>query len=353
MTEHPDLCTHAYFAFGGQDDFYEEFWHDGQSTPIPNEQASQKDFQFDIASLNKALVTTPLVFKYLNSKLNNKVKDLFDFSLAQQTSADFCNEALVIDLLRHTSGLPAWKNFWINQVDADGASKLKSHRQITEHIDRVLLRAASCPTNSLPGSYLYSDVGFLFLQRLLEQDSGKSMEKVWKDFCSSHPEFAFLTPSPDPKTCIPSAYCKLRKDTVVSVPHDENAYVLGGLAGHAGCFASGPDLVRLVSRLAKKEDSLGLLDFVLEPKSSDQPEFLNGWQASTSESSRVFGHGNAAGHLGFTGCCFWVEPGTQGYFVLLTNRTYKRRLDPRIQELRAKAANYSWQSLTSDKAYDA
>jgi CubicO group peptidase (beta-lactamase class C family) len=348
MTEFPELCTHAYFGFGRAGKSQQAYWQSSEDPQKEHGSSSDLslDLNFDIASLTKALVTTPLVLKHFSGSLDEPVASLFGGNKPKWASAEAWSKVSLRRLLQHQSGLPAWANFWIKQIDDDGSSRLKTTELAADHIDQVIdrqaIQAYDGPKNQ------YSDIGFLCLQRILECTRAKTMRELWLEFCEEHPEFAALVSGSSDhflKNSIPTAACRLRGREVCGETHDENAFALGGFCGHAGAFAKGPDVLNLLQTLAQKKDGLGLLDRVNSSEASSSAEFALGWQRSTSEYSKAFGAGKALGHLGFTGSCFWIEPDTQSYFVLLTNRTIHKRLDPRIQELRKIAGAHAWQSL--------
>jgi len=341
MTEFPDLCSHAYFGFGRAGQTHETFWHDGKTAPILSQDISARDLQFDIASLTKALVTTPLVLKHFEDRLQQPIADFIaDDRLGSVLPVAFIQNTSIADLLKHTSGLPPWSNFWVNQIHVDGRSKLVSSGEQVEHIATVYRRLQESLFLGAADKYIYSDLGFLLLQRILEITTKRSFDDLWQQFCQKNPAFCSINFAPGAQNCIPTADCKLRNTLVRGVVHDENAFALGGFCGHAGGFSSGPHLLSLLKQVASGMDGTHLLDFVLSDK-----EHLLGWQKSTSAASQAFGGGRAVGHLGFTGGCFWIEPESKSYFVLLTNRTYMKRLDSRMQQLRQKAGSYSWNFL--------
>ncbi len=344
LEDFPGLCTHAYFGFGKNTEQHHSFWHDKKTGPVLGAGTPAENLQFDIASLTKAFVTTSLVLKYLKPHLSDNLHKLIGNETISSLFGDdfkaFLKSISVSDLLKHKSGLPAWRNFWIKQIDEDGNAKLQSREQISSHMDEVLGRAIISATTVSKKKYNYSDLGFLLLQRVLEEKKGESFDLLWQQYCQDHPEFEVIKPTPPIELCAPTARCKLRNQNVAGVVHDENAFSLGGLCGHAGGFSDGPGLLNLVQQIAQRKDELRLLDFVtLDGVAQGQ---LNGWQASTSAASEAFGHGKAIGHLGFTGTCFWIEPASGTYFILLTNRTFMQRLDSRIQKLRKKAGAFAW-----------
>ena len=124
------LFTHCFAAFGSlRSKNYELLY----------EQLPENSTVFDLASLTKALVTAPLVVHAFDglekplAELEPKLKDHFNERLLKLTPKQ---------LLSHTSGLPAWQNFWINRFNSSGKLQEPSHEKTTKHIDLVLNRAS-------------------------------------------------------------------------------------------------------------------------------------------------------------------------------------------------------------------
>ena len=137
-------------------------------------------------------------------------------------------------------------------------------------------------------------------------------------------------------------HCGWRNTVLCGVVHDENAYAMGGVAGHAGLFAPAEDLARYAQAWLNFDSRLGseaLLREVVREQARDAAGARRalGWQLSApGGSTRHYASAAAFGHTGFTGTSLWLDP-DQGWFgVLLTNRVHPSRFGgQRIPSLRA------------------
>jgi CubicO group peptidase (beta-lactamase class C family) len=150
-----------------------------------------------------------------------------------------------------------------------------------------------------------------------------------------------LTPVTD--MIAPTEHCPWRKRVLCGEVHDDNAYAMGGVAGHAGLFASATDVHALATRL--RACHRGEDDFVppelmrlfwtragLVPGST----WALGWDTpSPGGSSAGSGFGpEAVGHLGFTGTSLWIDLARDLHVIFLTNRVHPHRENDRIREFR-------------------
>jgi len=137
--------------------------------------------------------------------------------------------------------------------------------------------------------------------------------------------------------------CPSRKRLLVGEVHDDNAFAMGGVAGHAGLFAPARDVDRIAAELIASW--AGRSQFI--PQSVTR-EFWRrdgtvagstwalGWDTPSpqhSSSGRYFSP-EAVGHLGFTGTSIWIEPSRAIAITLLTNRVHPRRDNQGIREFR-------------------
>ena len=292
---------------------------------------------FDLSSLTKALVTVPLIYQEsLLNKLDLRSKvgewleghvDHYDLNI---------NAIMMLQLLRHESGLPAWRNLWVNHFDEKGRSMLdESERKI--HIDKIINAQFLLSANQ----FIYSDIGFLLLQRLLENRYNAPFKTIYQAFCETMQFGELITFDPDPAKAVSTGFCEVRGRELVGEVHDENAAVLGGACGHAGAFATGPNLVVYLKKLLTTNVGKAIWKEHKEALQLKQVHpGLAGWWLGNGESSKVFAGGKAIGHLGFTGTAFWVDTNTRAYGVLLTNRVISGRISHRITKLRKDVFTY-------------
>jgi CubicO group peptidase (beta-lactamase class C family) len=323
------LFTHGYVAFGSLEDERPSYVH--QELPDGRD-------VFDLASLTKALVTTVLCFHLKN-------KGELDFSrtleewLGKDKVSDLAPELrqlTVLSLLRHDSGLPAWRNFWINHLGVDSPDRTADLRRGRHLMVEVLNRSALPLKPSL--GQVYSDVGFILLGLCLERATGENEMML---FDGIRPKNLLLGYGPSldiSSRAVPTAECKLRRKLLQGEVHDENCASVGGVSGHAGLFGTGEALARYLHLLAQSPAGKQLLEenarARILPVQTPPNEALLGWRQGADPSSLPFGNGSAMGHMGFTGVAFWVCPDSGHYAILLTNRVISGRLNPGIAAMR-------------------
>jgi serine-type D-Ala-D-Ala carboxypeptidase len=141
----------------------------------------------------------------------------------------------------------------------------------------------------------------------------------------------------------PTSFCAFRKRLLVGEVDDENAYAMGGVAGHAGLFAPVRDVDRIAQELlacyAGRSEWLPqkvVRDFWTRDTTVQGSTWALGWDtpsAQYSSSGRHFSPA-AVGHLGFTGTSIWIEPERAISISLLTNRVHPRRDNQAIRDFR-------------------
>jgi len=141
----------------------------------------------------------------------------------------------------------------------------------------------------------------------------------------------------------PTERCPWRKRVLCGEVHDDNAYAMGGVAGHAGLFASAADVDALATRLGacwRGEDDFlpGEIvgEFWRRDATVEGSTRALGWDtpspSDSSAGSRM--SRSAVGHLGFTGTSLWIDVERNANVILLTNRVHPRRDNERIREVR-------------------
>ncbi len=203
---------------------------------------------------------------------------------------------------------------------------------IVQLVDSMVL-AAHNPARR--GRYLYSDLNFYFVQKMVEAVTGESLDAYVRriyDRMDIH-NIGYNPVKWKPKEkIVPTEYdCLLRKDTLRGYVHDEFAWIRGGVSGNAGLFADASSLGVVCRMLldSGRYDSVPII----------RPEVIEQFtkpQLSGDKVCRGFGFAKqppqtteygpeSYGHTGFTGTFFWVDPERDIYVVLLTNRVYPSR----------------------------
>ena len=238
-------------------------------------------------------------------------------------------------LLTHSSGLPAWRPLY-KETDSPAAA-------------RALAVATALDT--LPGiRMVYSDLGAIILGIIVERVSGEPLDAYLARHVFGPLRMTSTTYRPGrdllPRIA-PTEYDPWRQRHIRGEVHDENAYALGGVSGHAGLFSTGHD----VARFCRMYLNGGMLDgarivsgktirrFTTVQDSTLSNRAL-GWETpnGTNSAGHLFTR-PAFGHTGFTGTSIWVDPSRDLFVILLTNRVNPTRQNLRIGAVRTALAD--------------
>ena len=231
-------------------------------------------------------------------------------------------------LLAHSSGLPAYIKLF----------------QTAHNKDELLQQALHVPLTAAPGTRAeYSDIGFILLGQALEKLSGEPLDQFCQReiFAKLNLAHTCFNPPADLKPTIPPTEDDrtFRHRLIQGEVNDENAFVMGGVAGHAGCFATALDvsvfaqcMLQGGSPLVKKET---LEIFTRRQDSPPGTSRALGWDTPSqpSQSGKYFSS-RSYGHLGYTGTSLWIDPDRQLSVTLLTNRTWPDRGSQSIKQIR-------------------
>lgn len=230
------------------------------------------------------------------------------------------------NLLAHNSGLPAWRAFK-EQPDAESAIRL------------ALDTFFSYPTGE---RVVYSDVGLILLGLAVSRLAASPLDdaiyqRVTKPLeLSAH--FRPAVPSQSPQNIAPTEFCKWRGRRIVGEVHDESAWRLGGVAGHAGMFAHARDVAAfgqsfLDASLLQRETIAEMTRVQAEFDGTRRGLGFALWSPDPEASSNPFSP-VTFGHTGFTGTSLWIDPSRTLVVALLTNDVYGGRDGRGIADLR-------------------
>ena len=321
---------------------------------------------FDLASMTKALVTTPAVFNLCQNQEWTMDRPIGDAPLARRHPERFIGlpEALLAltprQLLRHESGLPAWRNFYVQCSAGPGDAPFR--RPLAQAIASYAMGSKAIFKNGAitPPKAIYSDVGFLALGILLEASYDSNISDIFRSLCKDHKwlstAFVQLTYGPDlaqddrQKKAVPTGFCKVRDRNLVGEVYDENAWALGGRCAHAGLFGTGDALMGFIKRLSASSSGRAMMEAQTSEIGSPENASLLGWRQGGDPAAMPFGGGKSMGHLGFTGTAFWITPADHPekplrYGIVLTNRTISGRINPAIKDCRRELFQLLWQSV--------
>jgi CubicO group peptidase (beta-lactamase class C family) len=334
-----------------EDIVYEQVF--GCRSIVPQKTPLTPETVFDLASLTKPLATTVAIMLLVREKkirLDDQVTRFVPtFGVFGKSSTTFRH------LLNHSSGLPAWKPYYEDVANTERAGRVNfiasqaAKNFVFEAVHRE--RPLSAPGKQA----LYSDLGFIVLGEIIETITGATLDRVCQDRIFKplglrSMRFVDLTQmrtrrfqAPD-ENIAATENCPWRKRVLRGEVHDDNAYAMGGVAGHAGLFSAARDVHYLIAYLArslqgKNEGFLPrslLEEFLSRESSAPNSSYVLGWDTPTPEasSSGKYFSGRSVGHLGFTGTSVWWDIERKTHVVLLTNRVHPTRKTDKIKEFR-------------------
>jgi CubicO group peptidase (beta-lactamase class C family) len=282
---------------------------------------------FDLASVSKVVATTSMAMVLYERGLLDLDAPVVAIVPEFSGSDPRRREVTVRMLLTHSAGLPAYEKLFLKAARED-----------------LLAATFAIPLAVDPGSKAeYSDIGFIILGILLERVADETLDR----FCqrevfgpSGMAHTAFIPPATWRASIPPTADdCTFRKRVIQGEVQDENASVLGGVAGHAGVFATAEDVATFAhvvlqgGRPVVRPDTLAL--FTQRQTAPRSTSRALGWDtpSSPSQSGKYFSSGSF-GHLGYTGTSLWIDPQRQLSITLLTNRTWPDCSNQAIKEIR-------------------
>ena len=268
---------------------------------------------YDIASLSKVVgTTTAIMVLYDENKLD---LDAPVFRYLPAFSGGFKDDVKVRDLLTHRSGLPAGRDLWRRASSPQQARDMVLETQLEYR----------------PGqAYIYSDLGADVLGMIVEEISGQRLDVFLANrvFGPLGMRDTFYRPADSLRYRIaPTEVNPPRGYPLKGEVHDENAYALGGIAGHAGLFSTAADL----SIFAQMMLNRGTYDGVQIVSDSTVGLFTRrtaghralGWDTADGDyGSGIYLTERAYGHTGYTGTSLWIDPDREMFVVLLTNRVH-------------------------------
>ncbi|MEW5911675.1 MAG: serine hydrolase domain-containing protein [Thermodesulfobacteriota bacterium] len=308
---------------------------------------AQVDTVFDLASLTKPLATAPLALELEQEGVLPWSADLGGL-WGGAVPAD--KEAITVrQLLTHAAGYPAYEPYY------------QALQRVLPAVRPGLLKAMLMnePLLSPPGRQaVYSDLGYLLLGLLLAEGFGQGLEHsltgLYQRLGVEGPCYLPLgRPLPWPLGRIAPCGRQPDRQEIHGQVEDENAFFLGGVAGHAGLFGSAGQVAAVTDALCRAAQGQGPWPaaaaarlFAVDqdtPGSGRTPGFdTPSGPASAAGPNAPAG---TVGHLGFTGCSLWWHPASNRGVVLLTNRVALGRDNDKIHSFRRQVHELAWRAL--------
>jgi len=309
---------------------------------------------YDVASVTKVASTALAAMKLVDEgKLDIRKPASNYFHALRNTNK---KDLLLVDIMTHTAGLKAWLPFWRNTVDKSGKLSYDIYHKspdynyhipvcdslfISKTYHDVMWKEIFDSQLGEKGQYVYSDLGLLIMQEVIEHVSGEPLDAyVHRNF---YEPLGLVNVMYNPlgriaKERIPPTErdTSFRKKLVCGYVHDPAAAMLGGVAGHAGLFSDSYSLAVIMQMLLNggeyggeryiSTETVKLFTSKAGPGDKyrgllfDKPDIRSG----PAENTASLASGFTFGHTGFTGTAVWADPDQDLVFVFLSNRVYPK-----------------------------
>jgi CubicO group peptidase (beta-lactamase class C family) len=295
---------------------------DGAGTKLPEDQRvpMRTDTIFDMASVSK-LFTSIVVMQLVEAGKVDTDEPVATY--LPEFGVNGKESITVGQLLTHTSGLVAWLPLWSAYPDIP--SRIKAVMDVA-------------PRTTPGTNYEYSDLNLITLGELVERVTGKKLDKVVADRITKPLGMVDTGYNPPASKLDRIAATEFQtapgRGMIRGSVHDENAWSLGGVAGHAGVFSTAGDMAVLAQTILNGGTYRG--------KRILRPETVTAMLANHNEAFPDRDHGfgfelnqmwymgglsgpRTAGHTGYTGTDVVIDPASRSFAILLTNRVHPSR----------------------------
>jgi serine-type D-Ala-D-Ala carboxypeptidase len=316
----------------------------GRLDTAPNSAAVDENTMYDMASLTKVIATTTAAMMLEEQGLLDLDRTVASY-LPQFNAPDKAAITLRM-LITHRGGLEAF------------AALYKQFRGREQYLEQINAR----PLKSQPGTEtVYSDWDLILMQLVIEKLSGQTLDRFVADRIFTPLAMTSTMYTPDSAkyfariapTELDTASGGLMRGLVHGRVHDENAFAVGGVAGHAGLFSTAHDLAIFCQMLLNGGSYNGVR--IVKPSTvarwtavqSRNSSRALGWDTpSAGSSSGKYFSARSFGHTGFTGTSIWIDPEKNLFVILLTNRVNPTRDNPRVGPLRRAVADAAQMAIT-------
>lgn len=322
---------------------------------------------WDLASVTKVSAATPSLMLLDDRGLFDIDKTLGDYLPWFRFSDK--GDMMLREMLAHQAGLKAWIPFWKSTLENDSTfrkgifsdyANRKYALPVTDsmYMNRHYLKDMFREIRDSPvgdKKYVYSDLTFILAAEIIESLTDSTIDKfapanIYRPIGAFNITYRPLEKYPAERV-VPTEYDSLfRKQLLRGTVHDEGTAMLGGVSGHAGLFATGNDLLKLVEMYRRGGEYGGV-----RVLSSDVLRKYTTVQFPDNDNRRALGFDKpllrndtvppeeaypcpsaspaSFGHSGFTGTFIWCDPDEEISYVFLSNRVYPTRNNNRLSDL--------------------
>ena len=311
-----------------------------------------KQTVFDLASLTKPLATTLAAMELIQqSRLTLKENLGSILPLFKNTDKE---KIRVENLLYHNSGFPDYRPYYEAVKKIEPGKRKNALREFL--IKEPLI-------HPIGHQVVYSDLGFMVLCWVIEEVAGIRLDRfvteiIYRPLGLKKMFFLPVDKKQPVAEFAATEKCPWRGILLEGVVHDDNAYSVGGIEGHAGLFGTAGDVFYLLSELMavyRGSVSTGIFDIDLTRRFlslNEQNGRALGFDTPSPKGSscgRYFSK-RTLGHLGFTGTSFWMDLDRAIVVILLTNRIHPSRDNNRIKAFRPKLHDAVMENFANDRS---
>jgi len=307
----------------------------GAALLAPERHEVRLDTIYDLASLTKVMATTAATMLLVaDSKLalDGRAADwLPGFEEHGK------GEITLRHLLTHSSGLRPWRAYHADLRERElrkGERWLGTEAGRRAIVDRI---SKSAPLHEPGEASVYGDLGFIALGAIVERAAGEPLDafcarRIYQPLGMIDTHFNRLPFEGARSRYAATELCAWREKVLWGEVHDPNAWAMGGVAGHAGLFATAADVMRFADEMLRAErgesalfDAAVAREFFRRQESAPQSDWALGWDTPTAGQSTSGSHFSrrSIGHTGFTGTSLWIDLERDLVVVLLSNRVHQ------------------------------
>lgn len=336
---------------------------------------TRSDDIFDLASISKIVGTTPVIM-HLTEEHKIDLNRNIGFYLPEAKETNKKDISLRTVLL-HEAGFIPFIPFYKYLKESDLQNKKDSQHEteieeglflVNNYYREVMWPEMLHSKVNPQGKYVYSDISLYVMKEVAEKVLKEPMEEYVDDFL--YRRIGMQTAGYNPLHRFPKRRIvpterdsTFRKTLIHGFVHDEGAALAGGVAGHAGLFATANDLAIYGQLLLNRGKYGGVLYF--QPKTVD---LFTSRQSLTSRRGLGFdrrelnpqseypskwAHSSVYGHTGFTGTAIWIDPREKLTYIFLSNRVHPTRSSKLIDlNIRSKIQDVIYEAVGADKKFD-
>ncbi len=327
-----------------------------------NETVVNNNDLYDLASITKVAATTASIMKLVDEK-KLKLDDSLSVYLPELKGTNK-GSIIIREMLAHQAGLKAWLPFWQNTMEKNeykpgiynNVRNNEFPKRVAEKLyisktyeDTIYKQIIQSPLTE-KGKYVYSDLGYYFLNKIIEQKTFVPEDRYVLKYFYSPLGLQTMGYKPlnrfDIKRIVPTENdTKFRKQLIHGDVHDPGAAMFGGVGGHAGLFSNANDLAVMMqlfmnygtyggkryidSNIVKEFTKCQYCKDNRRSLGFDKPEMNPDKESPVCKAASSL----SFGHSGFTGTLAWADPANQLVYVFLSNRINPNADDNKLTKM--------------------